>query len=375
MPAALEAQAKQHDATLAALKKQLEAARANKLATSVKDLEAQLKRLQAAAPYRPLAMTVEDAGKLADFCVCVRGNVHTPGETVKRGFLQVATIGTPPAIPAGESGRRQLAQWIASKDNPLTARVMANRVWHHLFGAGLVRTVDNFGSTGERPSHPELLDYLALRFVEQGWSVKKLIREIMLSRTYQLGSAANPQAAAVDPDNRLVWRMNRRRLDAEAIRDTMLVVAGKLDRTLGGPTMKPGTKAERDYVFDDVRRSVYTPVFRNRLLELFEAFDFPDPNMVLGKRNVSTVSTQALFLMNSPFVMAQARAAVQKVLAWPGTDETRLNTAYRSALGRLPTPRERELAMQYLQETPDRLAGWERLYQVLFACVDFRYVE
>jgi hypothetical protein len=375
LPPALSAQGKAHDATVAALKKQIAAARANKLPTSLKELEAQLKQVQATAPYRPVAMTVEDADRVADCRVCVRGNVHTRGETVKRGFLQVATIGVPPAIPAGESGRRQLGQWIASKDNPLTARVMANRVWHHLFGAGLVHTVDNFGNTGERPSHPELLDYLALRFVEQGWSVKKLIREVMLSRTYRLSSGANPQAAAIDPDNRLIARMNRRRLDAEAIRDTMLAVAGKLDRTSGGPTVKPGTKAERDYVFDDARRSVYTPVFRNRLPELFEAFDFPDPNMVLGKRNVSTVSPQALFLMNSPFVMAQARAAAQQALAWPGTDATRLRTAYRTALGRPPTPRERELAIQYLQATPDRLAGWAQLYQVLFACVDFRYVN
>jgi hypothetical protein len=325
--------------------------------------------------YRPMAMSVQDAAKVGDCFICVRGNVHSKGPIVPRGVLQVATLGPPPTIPADESGRRQLARWIASRDNPLTARVMVNRVWHHLFGAGLIRTVDNFGSTGERPSHPELLDYLAQRFVEQGWSVKKLIREIMLSHAYRLRCAAHPQATVVDPENRLVWRMNRRRLDAEAIRDAMLVVAGRLDRTIGGATVKAGTKAERDYVFDEVRRSIYTPVFRNRLLELFEVFDFADPNLVLGKRNVSTVAPQALYLMNSPFVQAQARAAAETALAVGGDDARRLDIGYRTALGRPPTARERELALAYLHATPDRRAGWERLYQVLFACVDFRYVN
>jgi hypothetical protein len=376
MPAELELAAHKRDEAVAALKKQVELAKAT---AEGKLLEARLKELQAAAPYRPMAMTVQDADQVGDFYVCVRGVVRNKGETVKRGFLQVATVGPPPVIPPGESGRRQLAEWIASKDNPLTARVMVNRVWHHLFGAGLVRTVDNFGSTGERPSHPELLDYLAVRFVEQGWSVKKLIREIMLSHAYRLASAAEPAVATanatVDPENRLVWRMNRRRLEAEAIRDTILLVAGTLDLRGGGPGVKSGTKAERDYVFDDVRRSVYTPVFRNRLLELFEAFDFPDPNTVLGKRNVSTVSTQALFLMNSPFVMEQSRAAAGRALVCPGDDANRLEMAYRTALGRPPMPRERELSLAYLGAASGAQAGWERLYQVLFACVDFRYVN
>jgi hypothetical protein len=374
MPPELQRPHDEHAAVVATLTKRLAVARGNKAdSAEVKQLDAELKRAQASAPYRPMAMSVQDAEKIGDFHICIRGNVRGKGETVPRGVLQVATVGAPPLISAGESGRRQLAQWIASRDNPLTARVMVNRIWHHLFGAGLVRTADNFGSTGELPSHPELLDYLAIRFVDEGWSVKKLIRAIMLSHAYRLNSEADPQLAVADPENRLLGRMNRRRLDAEAIRDTMLHVAGKLDRTVGGPTVKSGTKAERDYVFDDVRRSIYTPVFRNRLLELFEAFDFADPNLVLGKRNVSTVATQALYLMNSPFVLAQAHFAAQHATA--DTDEACLDAAYRTALGRLPTPRERELALAYLHTTPDRAAGWERLYQVLFACVDFRYVH
>src|SRR5262249_5898659 len=239
-------------------------------------LEAELKQLQASAPERPTAMAVLEAEKVEDCHLCIRGNYHNRGPKVPRGFVTaLLPPGSSPAIPAKESGRRQLAARIASPDNPLTARVMVNRVWHHLFGAGLVRTVDNFGNTGEAPSHPELLDHLALQFIKDGWSVKKLIRQVMLSRVYQMSSAADSaEGRKLDPENRLLWRANRRRLDAESIRDAMLTVSGTLDRTAGGPSIRPGTMAERDYRFEDTRRSVYTPVFRNRLLELFEAFDF-----------------------------------------------------------------------------------------------------
>jgi hypothetical protein len=222
-----------------------------------------------------------------------------------------------------------------------------------------------------------LLDHLALRFVQEGWSVKKLIRAIALSRSYQL-SAVSSQAEkqrAVDPENRLLSRMNRRRLDAEAIRDSILVVSGRLDRTLGGPNWKPNTTSEYGYQFDDVRRSVYTPVFRNRLLELFEAFDFADPNLVLGRRNVSTVATQALYLMNSPFVMEQAKYAATAALAADLDDAGRIDRAYRTALGRPPTAKEREVALKFVAQAGDKQAAWERVYQALFGCIDFRYVN
>src|SRR5262249_35182606 len=149
-------------------------------------------------------------------------------------------------------------------------------------------------TTGEPPSHPELLDHLALQFVQDGWSIKKLVRSLVLSHAYQMASTSRPEALKLDPENRLLWRANRRRLEAECIRDAILVASGKPDRPAGGPTIKKGTTSEYGYTFDDTRRSIYTPVFRNRLLELFEAFDFPDPNLVIGKRNVSTVATQAL---------------------------------------------------------------------------------
>jgi Protein of unknown function (DUF1553) len=209
-----------------------------------------------------------------------------------------------------------------------------------------------------------------------GWSTKKLIREIVLSHAYQMASEPNADGLKADPENRSLWRMNRQRLEAEAIRDTILMVSGRLDRTALGNTIKKGTIAERDYVFDDVRRSVYTPIFRNRLHELFEVFDFPDPNMVLGKRNVSTVPTQALYMMNSPFIMTQARHAATMTRKASGTAADRINEAYEKTLGRLPTARERELALAYLSVSADQRAmAWERFYQTLFACVDFRYVN
>src|SRR5262245_50958334 len=184
---------------------------------------------------------------------------------------------------------------------------------------------------------------------------------------------------SVDPENRLLWRMNRRRLDAEAIRDSILMVSGGLDPAVGGPTMKPGTTVERDYRFDDARRSVYTPIFRNKLLELFEVFDFADPNISMGRRNTSTVATQALYFLNSPFVMDQARAAAKSVLAQPHLDDaSRVERAYRLALGRLPTARERRLALAFVSAATtadERLGAWERFYQTLFACIDFRYVN
>ena len=362
-------------------------------AESLKALEAELKDLKDTGPTRPLTMSVKDDEETGDYHVCIRGSIRNPGEKVPRGFLSVAAPRSPPSIPDKESGRRQLAEWLSSESNPLTARVMANRVWHWLFGEGLVATVDNFGVTGERPSHPELLDYLASSFVEQGWSVKALIKQIMSSRAYQLSTARDPAALAADPGNRLHWRMNRRRLEAEAIRDTILLVSGELRRETGGPNIA-GAKAinandssagniEYGYQFADTRRSVYTPAFRNIRLELFEAFDFADINQVMGRRNVSTVAPQALYLMNHPFVMEQARLAAARNLQTPHlTDAARIDRAYRTALGRLPTDNERKLALKFCAAPAGEgdgrahpLEAWAQLYQVIFSCVDFRYLN
>jgi hypothetical protein len=283
-----------------------------------------------------------------------------------------------PAIPADHSGRLELARWLTSPDHPLTARVIVNRVWHHLFGTGLVRTIDNFGKMGEPPSHPELLDWLAVRFVEQGWSIKTLIRELMLSRVYQLSTTHDGRAHAVDPENRLGWRMNRHRLEAEAIRDAILTVSGRLDLRCGGKTIRRGTESEFEYTFSTTapyRRGVYTPIFRNAPHGFFAVFDFADTNLVTGRRNTSTLPTQALYLMNSDFVMDEARFAADLLLARRGlNNDQRLDRAYRLTLGRAPTEAERTLAVRFLDDSPGTDA-WAGLFQSLFSCVDFRYVN
>ncbi len=367
------------------------------VSAELKSLEAKLKQLQESGPKRPLVMSVREEEKIEDTFVHVRGSVHNLGAKAPRGFLQVATPGTPPIVPEKQSGRREFADWIASPSNPLTARVMANRAWHWLFGAGLVRTTDNFGTTGELPSHPELLDHLAAQFIAQGWSVKKLVREIMLSRTYQLSSevgrgvltappaTSTPRSgalrqralpAAVDLENRLFSRANRRRLDAECLRDTMLSVSGQLRSERGGPSFKSAQSADYGFNFTEPRRSVYVPAFRNALPEIFEAFDFADPSMVVGVRNVSTAAPQALFLMNHPFVREQAKLAAQRLLAEKlPDDDARLSRACRLALGRAPTDGEKSVANKCLGGETDAVTAWTDFFHALFASADFRYVN
>ncbi len=350
----------------------------------VQKLDAELKALKRGAPVRNTTMAVRDDDKIGDTHIRIRGLVKQTGELAPRGFLRVAMTEDASALSPTESGRRELADWIAGARNPLTARVAANRVWHWLFGAGLVRTVDNFGTTGEKPSHPELLDYLALRFTAEGWSVKKLIREIMLSRTWQLAVA--PPGAG-DPENRLFAHANRRRLDAEQIRDSILAASGALKLDIGGqniaqagdvdPNNTSAQNIEYAYQFTDTRRSVYVPAFRNKRLELFEVFDFGDINASMGQRNVSTVAPQALYFLNHPFVAGQAKLAAQRALAEPGTDAGRLAQIFRRTLGRAPSAAEAAKCLAFLASAasdrqPD---AWAQVQQTVFASLDFRYLE
>lgn len=371
--------------------KDLKTPEAKKLLASLKkDLAA----LQKAGPPRATAMAVADAEKIEDCQICIRGSIRHRGAAVPRGVLQVATSGEPPPMPADASGRLELARWIASPTNPLTARVFVNRAWAKLFGRGLVRTLDNFGSTGELPSHPELLDFLAARFVDDGWSAKRLLRDLVLSHAYRMSSdCGTPEAAAqrmaADPENRLLWRFHRRRLDAEALRDAMLAASGQLDLTVGGPNIQDVSvlteasstnPTEYGYVFADTRRSVYTPAFRNRIHELFEAFDFANQNTAVAERNVTTVAPQALLMLNSAFVMAQAQAAAARGLALPEarSDDQRLTRAFVVTLGREPSEEERTIAAAAITVEGDeaaRLAAWQRLYQALFGSIDFRYLD
>jgi Protein of unknown function (DUF1553)/Protein of unknown function (DUF1549)/Planctomycete cytochrome C len=338
-------------------------------------LEARMKRLRAAGPKRERFMSVEEVAAIRETRVHIRGSVHNLGAAVPRGFLQVACDGPSPAMPGRESGRRELAAWLASADNPLTARVIVNRAWHWLFGAGLVRTVDNFGTTGEQPSHPELLDDLAIRFMEDGWSIKAMVRRIVLSRTYRLAAADDPGLRQADPENRLLGRMNRRRLDAECLRDTILQVSGRLRFEMGGPSFPSELKEDYAYKDTGTRRSVYVPVFRNALPEIFQVFDFADPSMVVGRRDKSIVAPQALFLMNHPFVLEQAKQAARRLLAEPGLDDPeRISRAFVLALGRPPTEAERQIAREFLA-TATAEDAWAGVFQALFASADFRYVN
>lgn len=344
-----------------------------RLTKQAKELENRLRKLKNDAPAPiPVAMSVQDYDdqELGDFFVCIRGNVHNLGERVPRGFLQAAGI-QGPSVPPDQSGRRQLAEWIAHPDHPLTTRVYCNRVWHWLMGAGLCRTPDNFGHMGQPASHPELLDWLALHFQDNGWSTKRLIRTIVCSRTYRQSSQASERALRLDPDNELFSRQNRRRLEAEQIRDAILFISGDLDTAAGGPSFAPNAK-EFGYQFPTTRRSIYVPVFRNEIHEIFDIFDGANPNLVTGRRNASTLATQALFLMNSPFMIEQSAKAADRLLDQPS--EYRLEWAYRQVLGRSPHPQERTLCEQALKDWGmSEREAWARIFQVLFASVDFRY--
>jgi hypothetical protein len=351
-------------------------------ARTVDKLEAELKKLVKEGPIRETAMAVREDDKIEDARIRARGVEKQRGDVVPRGFMQVALTRAQSPLPANESGRRELANWIASAENPMTARVIVNRVWEWLYGEGLVRTVDNFGTTGEKPSNPELLDYLAACFVEQAWSVKRLVREIVLSRTWQL---AVSKPSAQDPENTLFARANRRRLDADQIRDTLLAVSGRLSFDYLGPNIigagdinandLSAQDVEYGYKYADTRRSVYTPAFRNKRLELFEVFDFSDINQSIGKRNVSTVAPQALYLLNHPFVLDQARESA-KYLGSAGSTDEKIVTAFKRTLGRAPSPMELEKSLAFITSAPEPAAeAWVQLQHMLFACVDFRYLE
>ena len=341
------------------------------------ELDAHVKRLKRAKlPPREKAMSVKEADDAGDYFLAVRGDIHKLGEKVPRGFLQVAyrKDAEPPKIAEKSSGRLEFADWLDNRDNPLTARVMVNRIWRHLLGRGIVATPDNFGVTGVAPTHPKLLDWLAVDFMNNGWSVKQSIKRIMLSRVYQLSS----RAKAPDKDNFWLSHANRRRLDAEAIRDGMLFISGELDITQGGKTIPDGLRSEFDYEFKGTRRSLYSPVFRNNLEDIFEVFDFANPNMVAGNRSASAVPTQSLYLMNSGFVRDRSSALAKRILqSEAATAPERVKLAYELALNRPPTKAESELAAKFIDDLneTDSLAKLTDLCQSLFACVDFRFLN
>jgi len=290
------------------------------------------------------AMVVQDKAQPKDSPVFIRGQAGTPGDLVPRHFLEILSGGHPTPFKQG-SGRLELAQAIASKNNPLTARVIVNRVWLHHFGEGFVRTPDDLGTQSEKPTHPELLDYLSSYLMEQGWSLKKLHRLIMLSKVYQIDShiLKGQNYETIDPDNRLLWRANVRRLDFEALRDSLLVMAGRLDPQVGG---QPVNLTDEPYSY---RRSIYGYVDRGNLPELMAHFDFSNPEAPNSKRSTTIVPQQALYLMNSPMAIDVARGVLkQPAVTRSRTPRDTVYAIYRTVLGRTPTPKEESLAYQFI---------------------------
>lgn len=344
------------------------------------DIETEIVRLGVELPPRPTAMVVEDRPDPADTSIRIRGIEKNRGPVVPRGLP--AVFAAERTVGADGSGRKELAAWIGQESSALPRRVIVNRVWGWLFGRGIVPSLDNFGATGEPPSHPELLEWLAVRFAEHGSRLKPLVREIVLSRTYRQASALPP---ATDPDNRLWSGTLRRRLDAEQIRDALLAASGRLDRTVGGRSIVGGGEIDANdtgaqtieygYVFDDVRRSVYTPAFRNRRPELFEVFDFADINTSSGTRRTSTVAAQALFIANDPFVVDVCRMIADRLVALADTETARVELAFRILLGRRPLAGEREAAMAYLARTSGAEDAWAVLCQSIVSSPDFRFVD
>jgi hypothetical protein len=360
----------------------------------LKQLRADLKKLEEAAPEMPSTMGVTEATNiLKTLPIHIRGSHLTLGQPVPRGFPQVMQFaGLRAELPEKQSGRLELAHWLASPEHPLTARVMVNRIWRWHFGQGLVASTDNFGILGERPSHPELLDWLARRFIAEGWSVKAMHRLIMASAVYQRSSqpTAATRRSNADPENKLLAHFPIRRLEAEEVRDALLFVAGSLDRTMGGKTIPVKNRefffnhtSKDATTYDSPRRALYLPVVRNNVYDLFEQFDFPDPAVPNGNRNATVVAPQALLMLNSELVTRAAEQFAAALVATASDDTRRLELAYQKAYARPPTSRELARARKFLAEFKPAAAAdpakappaWTVFCQSLLAANEFIYLN
>lgn len=343
----------------------------------------------------PAAMVVEE-GHVADMPVLLRGNHLTPARQVARGVPRILSTELPFKVSAGESGRRNLAHWLTDPRHSLTARVMVNRIWCWHMGAGIVRSVDNFGRLGERPDNQPLLDWLALRFIDSNWSVKEMHRLMMNTSTYQMSSRPDRQASRQDPDNRLLWRMNPRRLEAEEIRDSLLMLGNHLDLTMGGrmlpvrnhKIMNTKEIESCNAVHDQPRRTVYLPVIRSGLHEFLKTFDFPDPSVPVGQRNVTTVAPQALFLMNSTMAHESCQRIAKILLAEQGMNSRqRIQYAYQWILNRSASDAELNQWSGFVQQRKDQviaarvpadqqlLETWVSIVRVFLSSNEFIYVQ
>ncbi len=343
----------------------------------------------------PKAMAVAE-GRVGDLELFLRGNHLTRGPRVPRRFPTILAGHDQPPLAATQSGRLELARWLTSPRNPLTARVIVNRVWRWHFGQGLVRSVVNFGKLGELPSHPELLDWLATRFVADGWSLKTLHKRILLSQVYQMSTAWNEQAARIDPENRLLWRWSRRRMEAEVLRDALLAVSGQLDTAMGGTllvstpfqNLSESGAARNPALYQSMRRSIYLPVLRSAVYDLFQAFDFPDPAVLNGDRATTTVAAQALFMMNGQLMNRAAERLAEILLSGADHgDRDRLERACRRIFGRPAAAEEFSEWESYLEryqsaaastgERPERCRrlAWQGLCRAWLSSNEFVYVN
>ena len=365
---------------------------------SQQELTARQNALQRQLAEQPRAMGLRPRDGASDLAVHIRGSIHQLGANAPRGVLRVISGDDAVlTIPEGSDGRLELARWIASDENPLTARVLVNRVWLWVMGEGLVRTPDNFGTTGQPPTHPELLDWLTDRFTREGWSIQRLVKQIVMSETYRqssLTAGVNDPRLATDPDNRWWWRSDRKPLSAESLRDSVLAISGQLDRAPGGSRIKPGTSADYGYRHEDLARSIYLPVFRNALPELLETFNYADTGSVTGRRQRTIVAQHALAILNHPWFAERAIAAAER--NWrevSGDLSQRIEQAFLQTLGRPPEPLEAEAAVEFYEQTlrdlrvdgeplvavsvtsagsPDSVRALAEVYRGLFATAEFR---
>jgi hypothetical protein len=359
------------------------------------DLRRELSALEMSAPELPTAMGVTE-GTVTDVEVHIRGSHLSLGPRVPRRFPHVLAGDQQAPFGAGQSGRRQLAEWLTSGTHPLTNRVIVNRVWRWHFGRGIVRSTDNFGIMGDWPTHSLLLDHLAVRLAAYGGSLKRLHHWIMRSNTYGMSSRFDADAAAVDPENRRRWRADIVRLDVESIRDAMLAVSEELDRTVSG-SMLP--VKNREFLFDHTskdstqydssRRSIYLPVIRNHLYDMFQLFDYPDPTLPTGDRGTTTTAPQALFLLNSRLADRLSLRLARNLLAAavPGGDRARIELLYETAYARTATRREVEQALEFLRRfetamtdseneaVERRSRAWQALCQVTLCSNEFVYIR
>jgi hypothetical protein len=361
----------------------------------IASLEKEKKTLEDTTPDLPKAMGISEGDKIADIPIHIRGSHWTLGKEAPRHFLTAISSESQPAIPANQSGRLQLAEWLANPGHPLTSRVMANRIWRWHFGKGIVPSMDNFGRLGELPTNQPLLDWLALRFTGANWSIKEMHRIVMLSNTYQMSSNYDAKAAEADPENTLLWRANRQRLESEEVRDAVTAVTGEIDLSVGGTLLN---YKDRQYVantsrrggtdYDNPRRAVYIPVVRSSLYEMFQAFDLPDPATPNGDRSATVIAPQALFMMNSTLVLKSTRAMAGRLLDRKDLDDAaRIRDAYERALARPPAARDIDRALTFIahvekalephEQDPAKrhLEAWQSFCKALLASNEFIYLN